>query len=187
MSDDFIDPTPEGRRNLLLLLLLGIVLGGALQFWLKPAFFASLHSLPPCDQLKWLRVCLIAALATPPLLTLWAIPHSLKMLKYKQSPLPGAWVFRRTPVRRGRAVQLQAFFLLLVSAFCLAFPFLGWQVLKSSPIFAPTKVCILEALPSHPTHDRHARAPAAPRISLRAPAPSAGGRPTRIPGISRPA
>jgi hypothetical protein len=141
MSDEFIEPTRESRRNLLLLAVVGIVVGVSLQFWLKPVFLEHMSSLPLCDRLKWLRACLLGVIATPPLLAFWSIPHAIKLLKLDQSPLPGTWVFQRTPIRRGRVVRLKAYFLLVLSLATLAFPLVGWHLLQSTPIFVPTKSC----------------------------------------------
>jgi len=141
MNDQFSEPTRQGRRNLLLMVAIGILVAAALQFWLKPAFFAHLNALPLCDRLKWLRVWLLGAIATPPLFALWGIPQAIRLFKLNQSPLPGTWVFRRTPIKRGRVVRLQAGFLLLFSLLALMFPIVGWRLLQSTSIFAFTHSC----------------------------------------------
>jgi len=141
MTNEFIEPTREGRRNLLLIAAVGIIAAGSLQFWLKPLLLAQLASLPLCERLRWLRICLLGAIATPPAFALWAVPHALRLHKFGQSPLPGTWVFRRTPIRRGRIVRLQAAFLLLFSLLALMFPIVGWHMLESTPIFAARPSC----------------------------------------------
>ena len=141
MTDKFIEPTREGRRNLLILLTLGILSGAFLQFWLKPAFHAYLNSLPACDQIKLLRVLLLSAICTPPLIAAWSIPHSIRLIQFNQFPLPGTWVMRRTPTRRGAIVRLRAYCLLLLSGIALTVPFVGWRLLEPTHIFAPTKSC----------------------------------------------
>jgi hypothetical protein len=141
MNNEFIEPTRESRRNLLLLIAVVAVSGGLIKFWLMPAFFAHIATLPRCDQIVWLRNTVLAVLATPPVMALWSVPHSLRLLKLNQSPLPGTWVFRRTPVRRGRSVRIQACFLLALSVAMLAFPVVGMHLLRST-LFAPSpKIC----------------------------------------------
>jgi hypothetical protein len=141
MSDEFIEPTPESRRNLLLLFFAALVVAGALKFWLMPALFSHIAGLPRCEQLRWLRGVLLVAIATPAIFGMWAIPQSLRLFKLNQSPLPGTWVWRRTPVRRGRAVRLRAAYVLVVGLAALAFPILGLHLLQSTPFAAPSVVC----------------------------------------------
>lgn len=141
MNNEYIEPTPEGRRNLLLLTAAAIIVGGAFKLWLTPHFFAYIATLPPCDQLPWLRGCLLAAIATPALFGAWGIPHAIRILKAKQSPLPGTWVFRRRPIKRGRALRIYAAGLILVSLAALAFPLFGMHLLKSTPFAVTPKIC----------------------------------------------
>lgn len=141
MSDEFVEPTRDGRRHLLWLLMLGILAGALLQFWLKPAFLSYVKSLPSCEQFKWLRIWLVSALCSPGLLALWGIVHSIRLLKSKQSPLPGAWVWRRTPVKRGEVVRLRAFALLFLSAVAIAVPVVGWHWITSTALFTPSRSC----------------------------------------------
>jgi hypothetical protein len=141
MTAEYIEPTRESRRNLLLLVVVAIAVGGAIRFWLFPALFAHIGTLPKCGQIKWLRNCLIVVVASPPLYALWAVPHAMRMLKLNQSPLPGTWVFRRTPIARGRVVRLRAFGLLFLSAIAPAFPVFGMHQLQSTPFAFPNKIC----------------------------------------------
>jgi hypothetical protein len=141
MSNEFIEPTRESRRNLLLLIAIGIVVGTSFKFWLMPALFAHINSLPLCDRLRWLRACLLGAISTPPLFALWAIPHAIRLLKLNQSPLPGTWVFQRTSIQRGRVVRLRAYFLLVTSVAACAFPVFGLHLLQSTPFSASPNSC----------------------------------------------
>ena len=141
MSDEFIEPTREIRRKLLLLIALFLLAGATLKFWLMPAFFAHIDSLPRCDQVTWLRATLICLMAIPPLLACWAVPQAISLLKHNQFPLPGTWVFQRTQIKRGRPVLFRAYSLLLLAVISLAFPLASWHLLASTPIFAPAKSC----------------------------------------------
>ena len=141
MSDEYIEPTREGKRNLLLLIAICILFGAAMRFWLLPAYGEYIASLPKCDQIVWLRATLMVIISTPPLITLWAIPHAIRMVKLNRSPLPNTWVLRRTPIKRGRAVFLRAFALLLISVLALAIPVIGIQFMQSIPFAAALKIC----------------------------------------------
>ena len=154
MSTEYIHPTQEGRRNLIALILFSLVAAIAIEFWLLPAFFAHLHSLPKCNQWTWLRAILLSVIFFPPLVALWAIPHSLRLLKLNQFPLPGVWVLRLTPIQRGRPVRIRAIALLLLSALALAFPLLGLHLLESTPFSYSRKSCAFHFIQP----DRHGRA-----------------------------
>ena len=141
MSIEYIEPTREGRRNLVVLIVITVIAGATIKLWLLPALFSHIDSLPKCDQIRWLRVCLIGISAAPPLITLWSIPYAIRLLKLNQSPLPGSWVFLRTPIKRGLVVRLRAFGLLSASALALAIPVIGVYALRSIPFAAHLKSC----------------------------------------------
>ena len=135
MPEEFIEPTREGRRNFILLLSCILVMGAALHFFLAPWFLAFLKTLPLCDQLSWVQGSFLVILLLPVTLALfWAIPHARKLIIFQQSPLPNAWVLRRTPIKRGSKVWWLAFALLGWSAVVVIFSFWAW--FKMSDIFA---------------------------------------------------
>lgn len=134
MPEEFIEPTREGRRNFILLLVSIVLLGALLHFLLAPRFLAFLNTLPPCDQLPWLQGSLLTILVIPVGLALvWAIPHARQLLRFQQHPLPNAWVLRRTPITRGPKVRRYALGLLAWSALLIIFSFWAW--FKISDIF----------------------------------------------------
>jgi len=131
---EYLEPTPETRRKALGLIVAGIVVGTLLVFVLRPAFFAFIRQLPECGQARWLFGLLIASVCPLPFVALWAIAHARKLLRFNQSPLPDAWVLRRTPVRRGRPVRLQAYVLIACAAILFFAPLYAWHVMQ--PIVA---------------------------------------------------
>lgn len=117
MTDDFIDPTPKGRRKLLWLMAVAVPLGAAVTYWLLPWFRTQMQVLPPCEALRLARGVITAMLLGLPLIVvLWALPLARGLWRTGQFPLPGAWVLRRTRIRRGRAVRVRAVALLVWSA-----------------------------------------------------------------------
>jgi hypothetical protein len=100
-----------------------------------------MNSLPKCDQAALARATLIGIFSTPALIALWAIPRAIRMLKFNQSPLPGAWVLRRTPIRRGRSVRIQAICLLLISVLAFTFPIISIQFTQLNPFADAPKSC----------------------------------------------
>lgn len=159
MTEEFIEPTREGRRKFVVLLACLIAFGTALHFLFVPRFLAFLESLPPCDQLPWLERSLLVMLLLPVSLALfWAIPHARRLLKFQRSPLPNAWVLLRTPIRRGTRVRWQAYALLAWSALVIIVSVWGWY--KLGDVFA-------------------ALTPQACKSIVASPADHLGGRPQR--------
>lgn len=140
-NQDFIEPTRESRRNLLVLIVVAVLVGAAIKFWAMPAFFAHVASLPRCEQIARLRESLVVLVCTPPLFAVFHIPYAIRMIKLNQAPLPGTWVFVRTPIRRGRVVMLRACLMLLLSLAALAFPLFGLHLLQSTPFAYPLATC----------------------------------------------
>lgn len=135
MADEFIEPTREGRRNFIVLLVCLLAFGAALHFVLAPHFLSFLNTLPLCDQLTWLQGSLLLILVVPVSLAVcWAILHARQLLLHQQSPLPNAWVLRRTPIKRGPKVRWQAYALLAWSALVMICAVWGW--FKLGDIFA---------------------------------------------------
>jgi hypothetical protein len=140
---EFIEPTLANRKKLAALIVSVIVLGVTVDRWLFPAYFGYIGRLAVCAQLPWLRGSLIAMMMLPIVIAAsWAVPQALRLLSYGQSPPPGTWVFVRTRIKRGRTVRWQAYGLLLWSLVAVVFPFWGWHLMASTPIFSPSKKCI---------------------------------------------
>jgi hypothetical protein len=126
---EFIETSQGSRRKLLGLGLVAIVLGAAWAFFLRPALFAHIKQLPACDQAHWSVGLLMGILGLLPIAGLFAGNYARKLIKHGQFPLPHAWVWRRTPVTRGRAVRYRAYAIALCSATLFAVFLYGWHVL----------------------------------------------------------
>jgi hypothetical protein len=149
MTDEFIEPTPQGRRNLIVLLVIGVLLAISYRFWLQPALFGYIQSLPLCDQLPWWRGLLISVLASFLFVALLSAWNALQLLRYGQLPLPGTWVFQRTKIQRGVGVRRRAYFLLAISVLAVPITWYCWQNLSTTPIFHPRGKCAFhQMLPS---------------------------------------
>ena len=128
-TNEFVETSAESRRKLLALSVAGVLFGAALTFLLRPALFAYIKQLPACGQAQWSFGLLICSLGLLPVIGLWAGNYARKPLKHGQIPLPDAWVWRRTPVTRGRMVQFRAYGIMLCSVAFFAVFFYGWHVL----------------------------------------------------------
>lgn len=141
MTSEFIEPSAHSRRNLLVLFA-GIIAAAAfIRFYLLPAFFAFVAALPPCEQVRWLQGVLLASLGPLPVFAVWALLHARQLLKFKRSPLPNAWVLRRTRVRRARSVRWQAYGLIVCGAVALVAPVWAWQTLESVGLMGSSEQC----------------------------------------------
>ena len=128
-TNEFVETSAKSRRNLLALTIATVLIGAALTFLLRPALFSHIKQLPPCGQAHWAFGLFMGSLGLLPVVGLWGVNYARKLLKYGQFPLPGAWVWRRTPVARGRAVQLRAYGIMFCSVAFFAIFFYGWRVL----------------------------------------------------------
>ena len=108
MVREYLEPTPATRRKLALVVLAGVLLVALLEFWLKPTLLHFIDSLPICAQLPWWRGLLVSAICILPLAALLPLFQARKLLRVKQWPLLDAWVFRCTPIQRGRVVTIRA-------------------------------------------------------------------------------
>jgi len=126
MRKDFIDPTPESRRKLLWLIAAVLLLGALATYWLLPWFRTQMQVLPPCEAIRLARWALLVFLLSLPLTAMgWALPLAWRLCKTGQFPPPGAWVLRRTPIRRGRAVRIRVVALVLWSVLSIALAIWG--------------------------------------------------------------
>jgi len=143
MIEDFIDPTPESRRKLLWLIAAALLLGALATYWLLPWFRTQMQVLPPCEAIRLARWALLVLLLSLPLTAIgWALPLAWRLWKVGQFPLPGAWVLRRTPIQRGRAVRIRAVALVLWSVLSVALAIWGTYTLHQ--VFPRRPVCQAE-------------------------------------------
>ena len=129
-ATEFIEPTSRTRRNLLALYVGAVVAGGVLVLFVRPTLLAFIRGLPLCEQARWSVAVLVACLLPLPIIAAWMGAYARKLLKFNQSPLPDAWVWRRTLVKRGRAVRIQAYALVTSSAVLLLAPLYAWHVIE---------------------------------------------------------
>jgi hypothetical protein len=119
MADiEFAEPTAHARRNLLVLYATGAIVGALLVSVVRPGLFEFIKGLPVCEQSRWTLGLLAACFSVLPIAAAATILYARRLLRFNQSPLPAAWVWRRTRIRRGRPVRVQAYALIVCSA-CL--------------------------------------------------------------------
>jgi len=141
MTDEFIEPTPQGRRNLVALWVIGVVIVFSYRLWLGAALLGYIHSLPLCDQLPWWRGLLVSVWALFFLVALLCTWNAIKLLRQGQFPLRGTWVFQRIKIQRGVAVRRRAYLLFSASALAVFLAWYCWESLSNTPIFHPIGKC----------------------------------------------
>lgn len=130
MNDsEFLRTSPKAKRNLLSLMIAAVALGATFAFVLRPALFEHIRQLPACGQARWSFALLLSSLGLLPVVSLWAGTYARKLFKFGQHPLPGAWVWRDTPIARGRSVQVRAWGTLTCSIALMAIALWGWHAL----------------------------------------------------------
>ena len=113
---EFAEPTAQARRKLLALYVVGAIVGGLLVLVVRPGLLAFIGGLPVFEQSRWSLGLLVACLSAVPAAAFGTIVYAKRLLRFNQSPLPNAWVLRRTRIRRGRPVRVQAYALIVCSA-----------------------------------------------------------------------
>ncbi len=128
MNDEFIEPTRHGRAGLILIWLVGVAGMAFLQFWVRPL----LMTLQGCDRVLLLERTLASGIGISMALVICGGYSALKALKFKQMPLPGSWVWRRTPVQRGRRVTLKAYVFLAGSVILVLSLAWSWTLMQKA-------------------------------------------------------
>ena len=133
-SGDFVEPSADARRKLLALYFAAVLVAALLVFFVRPTLLGFIGSLPACERARWSLTLLAALLAPLPFVAAWVALHARRLIAVGQWPLPGAWVWRRTPVRRGRALRVQAYALMACATGLVAATLYGGYVLQ--PLFS---------------------------------------------------
>ena len=141
-TTEFIEPTKASRIKLVAIWLAGaLFIAISNFFW--PSLMTYINSLPLCSQLPWLQAILVTGLFMLLFAAFVFARHSHKVLSSNQTPIPGALVFFRTPIKRGSKAKFEAYvcatgaIFMLVAAIYL--PIRTWPTI--SPIFITPSTC----------------------------------------------
>ncbi|AXQ28401.1 hypothetical protein D0B54_06765 [Solimonas sp. K1W22B-7] len=137
--DEYLEPTPAGRRLGIVLIGALIVLGAILKFWAEPALFGHISSLPLCQQMRWYRDLLQWLGLALALLSIWPILTLVRVIAIGQAPPPGTWVLHRTRIRRGWTARAGSAGALLLLALVVCWGYDGWQIVQDMLDTALTK------------------------------------------------
>ena len=142
MHPEFIEPNASRRRTAIALLVAGILCYVAiLHYW--PELMQLVKALPLCDQIPWWRAMVIG-LASPFILApAFLARDGYKVLRFRQWPLPGTLVWRRTKIKRGPWVLVHAFMSFAMAGVIVAgfayFAHLAWPSVR--PVFTSWPEC----------------------------------------------
>jgi multisubunit Na+/H+ antiporter MnhB subunit len=120
MSEAYREATRGTRVRLALLLLAVLLVNLLLPPWLR-SYMADVGALPLCEQLVPLRAFIVGGYLVCVALAGLLAHAAVRTFRSGESPFPGAWVWRRTPIHRGWRATLDGLLLVLVAfAFLLA-------------------------------------------------------------------
>jgi hypothetical protein len=117
--EDFVEPTAGARGRVLALLAIALLAGLAMLASI-PALREYLATLPPCDALRLSSDVLVGLMALGMLGGVPALREGFAVLQRRQWPLPGAKVWKRTPVLRGDAARRRGYLLLAIAVLVFA-------------------------------------------------------------------
>lgn len=141
MDTEYLEATSQSRRRLGLVLVFAMILGVGMIEALE-VHLDQVKALPICDQVnsfRWLWAALWTGLAV---LCIWVAWLAQRSLKLNQWPLPGAWVFRRTPIHRGNSAKWRAYALLGWSIVVLIGSTWSWYVGESYVARVESQRCV---------------------------------------------
>jgi hypothetical protein len=119
MAAEFIEPTAASRRKLAMLFVVALIAGVGIIELLK-AQTAELNTRSICESITTVWLWFVVAFGGLIMCGIWAAWMAHQALKLNQLPLPGTWVFRRTPILRDGAVKWRAYAMLGWSIFVIA-------------------------------------------------------------------
>jgi hypothetical protein len=131
MIEQFIDPTPKSRRNLVLLYFGFAALLVLVRYVILPGIVEHMKLLPKCEQVPWLRNSITLALVFMVVLTLPYVVYAMRIYRLQQYPLPDAWVWNRTPVIRGRSASFRACSYCAIPILAITLSLVFWSLFLS--------------------------------------------------------
>ena len=123
-SDEFIEATPASRRKLAAIFVVAIVGGLVTLEYMLPEYLAYIRTLPFCDQVDWVEATFLMLLLGFAIPVPWLGHSAREVLRREQWPLPGSWVWNRTPVERGPGVRRRGRAMLAAAVSLLVIPLL---------------------------------------------------------------
>lgn len=130
----FVEPTPQGRRALLLRRGLLVAALSAL-FVASYLLLAYVKALPDCEWIPWVRGLLAVVVGLPLGMAVYAMRLATRMRRAGQWPLPGTPVLWRRPIERGRRLRWRARGLFAVGTANAVAAFACAGLLAFSPLF----------------------------------------------------
>jgi len=122
--EEFIEASPASRRKLAALFVTAIVGGLVTLEYVLPEYLAYIRTLPFCDQVDWVEATFLVLLLGFAIPVPWLGHSAREVLRREQWPLPGSWVWNRTPVERGPGVRRRGRAMLAAAISLLVIPLL---------------------------------------------------------------
>jgi hypothetical protein len=119
-SQEILKADPSARRNAVLIVIFGLILGILiLKLWL-PLFFEYLDALPTKKSIR-IVISFLAILSIIPLtIGFLMLKHGLKIIRTESFPAPGTKVLKDTPIVKGEKARWRGIVLIIISLVILA-------------------------------------------------------------------
>ena len=149
-TPDVMRATLRGRLLLAVFVLLAGCLLAVYQFYGLPFLKAALGASAPAHAIDTIMLVLIGVMAVFICAGAYVIWYGKKISRQRQFPLPGAWVWRDTVIKRGRAAVRIAWLHYAVGALiaipCIVFAVYAWIMLDrlAPQLKLPPGVTILQ-------------------------------------------
>ena len=140
MDPEFIEPTHSSRRNIVVVWVTALIAGVAI-IEARETMLAVLMTRPICEVIVITRAAFAVVLGLLAIAALWLAWIARRGLRLNQWPLPGTWVWRRTPIYRGRAMRWRAYALLSASIAMLVICAVEWHLVGEFFSRAKSRSC----------------------------------------------
>ncbi|MDR1936420.1 MAG: hypothetical protein LBS49_12725, partial [Candidatus Accumulibacter sp.] len=120
----YIEPTAAKRAKIIAAIAALFVAGLAFDQWVQP-ILKWIATLPTCESLPWVRAELLCAVGMAWLMGVMLLRTGMRIWTLNRTPLPGAWVWRKTQVRTGRYARLVAIYFFSIATLLLIGPVVG--------------------------------------------------------------
>ncbi|HYD79100.1 MAG TPA: hypothetical protein VEC06_04770 [Paucimonas sp.] len=124
-AGDIAKAGPRGRMLLAGVVLFALAMAAAFHFHALPLLQAAVSGTPTPDNIVAIKAIFIGIAGLGALTAIAWIRYALRMLRHRQDPPPGAWLWRDTKIVRGaaavRRARLSIAGAVLACAVCIGF------------------------------------------------------------------
>ena len=136
MKDEYIEPTLGGRIALVIFYSLIISWFVFAQEIIISPIADYVTTLDFCESLPWVKGEVIYAIVASSMIILLLLVRAYQIFKYKQSPAPNTFVFKRTIVSRSNTILVRGYMFLILALAVIGVLVYTWFYFDISLIFS---------------------------------------------------